>query len=60
MPNADELVKCPNICFNGKVYKQPSIESSVSMLVNCGLCRGNGVIKASDMERAKKWLNYDE
>lgn len=50
-----DLVRCPNMCFNG-VVKQMDNTRALFSLVTCTCCRGRGVVPEKDYKRLESKL----
>lgn len=50
------MLKCPNLCFNGRVQSFPDETKALYNLVNCPYCKGRGEVLEKDYNKINKLI----
>lgn len=54
--NVNELVRCPNLCFNGNVKHYSNDNRALYDMCMCQYCKGRGMVTIEELELIKKEL----
>lgn len=50
------IIKCPNLCLNGKVKQYSNPQSALYDLVDCKYCEGLGAVPINKAEEIDKQI----
>ena len=54
--NNDDIIKCPNNCFDGKVKYYSDDSKALYDLVKCHVCKGKGELTKKEYDRKTKQI----